>query len=142
MNEKKQDCIILRETRYPYIKKVILRLNDKKREIGKLDSAGAGTFSTHRGAKHLFRKTNSLGVSLALLSNNNIKFNRIVIEFRPNHKRLETTRDFFLAKGCVFTFKNFETQIFLPLELFGINIAREFEKQNSLTHQTSLFEAE
>lgn len=134
-----QNSLILRSNpRQPYVKTVIARLQGKERIIGNLDLAGDGTFTTTRKEKHLFRKTNSLGVPYALLVNEKIRFKWIVINYLG--RKLVTSRNYFLKKGHIRQYKNFELQVLLPLEMFGIQKAREFDLLPSQAIQTSLFE--
>lgn len=121
----------------PYIYQVELDLPMQKRFIGQLDFAGEGTFTTKRKEKHLFRKTNSLGLNYALLNNSQINFKWIVIDFEGS--KLVTTREYFKIHGKHFQFTNkaFELQVFLPIEEFGVNRAREFEKVRGI--QSELF---
>ena len=134
----KQDKLILRPNpQRPYVRIVILRLSGKERIIGTLDLAGEGTFSSSRKPSHLFKKTNSLGVPFALLTNDKIKFKWIVLDFMG--RKYVTSRSYFLAKGHVRQYQNFELQILLPLDLFGIQKARNFEKFGLVPEQQNLF---
>lgn len=128
--------LILKKTQFPYIKKVILNLNGKSREIGKLDSAGQGTFTTSRKPSHLFKKNNSLGLSFNLLKDAEIKFNWISIDYQG--RKLVTSRNYFLQFGQVMQFSGFELQVFLPLDLFGIAKSRQFDLM--ISQQTKLFD--
>lgn len=136
-----QNYIILKPIKNQnYVKKVNLVLNGKSKQIGKIDFAGDGTFTANkRNESHLFRKTNSLGLSYGLLKNESIKFKWIVIDYCG--KKYVTSKEFLLKFGHVLHFNNYETQIFLPLNLFGINLVREFEKEekNKPNQQQNLF---
>jgi hypothetical protein len=132
-----KNSLILRETQFPYIKKVILRLNNKERDIGRIDSAGEGTFLTSRKPSHLFKKSNSLGLSYNLLKDAEIKFKWISIDYE--NRKLVTSRNFFLKFGQVMQFEGFELQVFLPLDLFGISKARKLDYL--ISQQTNFFEA-
>ena len=134
----KQDKLILRPNpQRPYVKAVILCLLGRERIIGTLDLAGEGTFSSSRKPSHLFKKTNSLGVPYALLTNDKIKFKWIVLDFMG--RKYVTSRQYFLKKGHVRQYRNFELQILLPLDLFGIQKARNFEKFGLVPEQQNLF---
>jgi hypothetical protein len=115
---------------------VKLSLDFQTRFIGTLDTSSEGKFLTDRKEKHLFRKTNSLGLNEELLTSSELNYKWIVIEFEG--KRLVTTRMFFLTHSKVFAFDGFEKQYFLPLDEFGIDKAEQYEK--SLCIQFSLFE--
>lgn len=113
-------------TKSPYVSNVAVALDFQTRVIGTLDKAGQGTFiSTKRTAKHLFKKTNALGVNLELL--HAFPFRWVVVPYEG--RQLWTSRIFILAKGRVFTFgkAGFEPQVFLPLDEWDINKAKAFE---------------
>lgn len=123
-------------TKHPHIFRVKLNLEFQTRYIGTLDTSGAGKFITERREKHLFKKTHSLGITESLLTSPDIDFKFIIISF--NGHKLITTRFYFVTHSKVFTFKGFEKQYFLPVELFGLDKAEQHEK--SLTKQLALFE--
>ncbi len=127
-------------TKHSNVFDVVLQLELQQRHIGRLDTAGEGTFYTKRNEKHLHRKTNSLGLNLELLQRQDLRFSWILIEYCG--KRLVTSRQFLLYHGKVFTFSNsgFEKQIFLRLDLWGEERARAFER--SLSKQGDLFTGE
>jgi len=119
---------------------VLLSLPSGVRKIGFLDlSHQEGIFSTYRTRKHLFRKTNSLGLNHQLLTSNEIKFKWIIMDFEE--QMLVTTRQYFLAKGNVLIFgqQGFELQVFLPLSEFGKEKALAFEQ--TIPAQPSLFQS-
>jgi len=122
-------------TKHPHIFRVKLNLEFQTRYIGTLDTSNGGKFLTERKEKHLFRKTNSLGLCEELLHSPDISFKWIIIDYEG--KKLITTRLYFLTHSKVFTFKSFEKQYFLSLELFGQNRAEDYEK--SLGSQLGLF---
>lgn len=119
-------------TRYSSVFTIQLNLESQTRYIGKLDTAGEGTFITERKERHLFHKTHSLGLNHSLLIDETIPYKWVVIDFEC--RKLVTSRLFFLTFGRCFQFgnKGFELQCFLPLELFGIDKAREFEAAQTL----------
>lgn len=129
--------IILVPTKQHNIFNVKLNLPFQSRFIGRLDVTGQGTFTTSRKPEHLFRKNNSLGINYSLLTDNNIFFKWIVIQFE-NHS-LVTSRDYFLKFGKCFKFQNSgsELQVFLPLSEFGIEKARYYEAKRLI--QQNLF---
>lgn len=126
------------KSKHPHISNVRLTLPHQKRFIGKLDEAGEGTFFTKRNEKHLFRKTNSLGINLDLLMNENLKFRWIHIDYCG--KQLLTSRLYFLQYGKIFNFQKagFEKQVFLSLDEFGYAKAKKYE--DSLGNQGDLFQ--
>lgn len=124
-------------TQHGHVFQVQLNLPLQTRHIGKIDEAGEGTFFTKRGAQHLHRKTNSLGINLELVQRQDFKFKWILVEF--NGKRLVTSREFLLYHGSIFDFSKagFEKQIFLRLDYWGEERARAFER--TLRNQGELF---
>ena len=136
--------IILTPTQHQHVYGVFLILPFETRNLGILDQGGEGTFTTKRNSSQLFRKLNALGLNHDLLTNEEIKFNWIVIDYFDKEtnlfRKLVTSRIYFLTHGqCYeFTGKGFELQCLLPLPLFGINKAREFEKH--IGKQERLFE--
>ena len=137
MQQQSNKIIRLVPTKHSHVFQVQLNLEQQTRYIGKIDTAGDGTFYTTRSEKHLFRKTNSLGLSYSLLSDENIKFKWIVFSY--NGQKLTSSRNYFLKKGKVFQFSNkgFELQIFVPLDELNRKTAEQFE--NSIGHQEDLF---
>ena len=99
---------------------------------------GEGTLIITRSEKHLFRKTNSLGISYPLLIDETIRFKTIVIIY--NGKKLYSTREYFLKKGKAFQFSNrgFELQLFVCLDELNINTVRKFEESTGF--QQGLFD--
>jgi len=139
MQSKDNHKIVLIQTKHPHIYDVKLNLDFQTRFIGKLDTAGDGTFITNRKEQHLFRKLNALGLSYELLSSANIRFKNILINYCG--KKLLSTREYFLKKGKPFQFgnKGFELQVFVPLPDINLKTAKEFE--NHFCKQEDLFSA-
>jgi len=128
-------------TKYPSVFQIQLNLNMQTRYIGKLDTAGDGTFITQRKPEHIFHKyggaQGSLGINHSLLIDESIPFKWIVIDI-DGHK-LVTSRLYMLTHGKYFKFGNqgFELQCFLPINEFGISKARELEARQVI--QENLF---
>lgn len=137
MQSENTKLLELIPTKYPSVFKVQLNLEMQTRYIGKVDTAGDGTFLTARKPKHLFKKTNSLGINYSLLTDETISFRWIVIDYE-GHK-LVTSRLYMLTHGKCFKFgsQGFELQCFLPVDEFGLNKAREFEARQVI--QENLF---
>jgi hypothetical protein len=137
MQNKYSNEIELLPTKHSGLFIVKLRLEHQTRYIGKIDIAGDGTLITTRKEKHLFKKTNSLGINYELLIDSKIKFKWIIISY--NKQKLISTRNYFLKKGKPFQFSNkgFELQIFVPIDELNVNIAQQFEQ--SLGVQQDLF---
>lgn len=129
--------ITLIATKYPHIFTVQLNLGFQIRYIGKIDTAGEGTFIINRNEKHLFRKTNSLGINYSLLADESIKFKNILINYQG--KKLYSTREYFLKKGKAYQFSNkgFELQIFVPIDELNLQTVKRFEQ--SFLIQEDLF---
>lgn len=127
--------LVLNPTKHSHLFTVQLNLEFQTRYIGTLDTSGEGKFLTDRKAKHLFKKTHSLGLNGTLLTSSDIDFKWIVIGYEG--RKLITTRLYFVTHSKVFVFGGFEKQYFLPLEMFGFDKAEEYEK--SISKQLSLF---
>lgn len=135
MQTKHNENLELLPTKYLHLFRVKLNLGFETRYIGTLDRSGEGKFLTDRKRKHLFRKTNSLGLNEELLTSNELQFRWVIINFEG--KKMITSRMYFTTHSQVFTFRGFERQYFLPLNLFGIDKAEEYEK--SISKQLGLF---
>jgi hypothetical protein len=122
-------------TKHSHLFRVKLNLEFQSRFIGTLDTSSKGKFITERKERHLFRKTNSLGLNQALLTSPEIDFKFIVIDY--NGKKLVTTRLYFITHSKVFIFKEYERQVFLALDDFGLDKAEEFERK--INNQIDLF---
>ena len=112
--------------------KVFLILPNKKfkstRNIGYIRSR---TFCTLKKENHLYRELNAFGLNYKLLNEGEKYFDNIRIEY--DFKVLETSRKYYLAKG---KFKHYqqnhlEKQIFLPLELYGMDRVKEWEQEQA-----------
>ena len=102
--------------------------NQKPRNIGWFSDSG-DTFHCQRNpAKHLHYKSESYGFNYELLRDGNFVWVYVHLRF---NELLVTSRNHILEKGSFLHFANkgFERQIFLPLTEFGIDKARETEKQ-------------
>jgi len=115
--------------------KVFLNLPDKKfkskRMIGYIRNR---TFCTQRKENHLFREFNAFGLNYKLLNEGGNYFDLIRIEY--DFGILETSRKYYLAKG---KFKHYqqnhlEKQIFLPLELYGMDKVDSWEQDQAKKH--------
>jgi len=123
-------------TKHSHLFKVKLNLEFQSRYIGTLDKSGEGKFLTDRKKKHLFRKTQSIGLTEGLLHSQDLNFKWIIIDYEG--KKLITTRFYFITHSKVFKFKGFEKQYFMPLTEFGLAKTEKYEK--SLSTQLSLFQ--
>lgn len=117
-------------------KQVRLYLPNQTRTIGKI---AQDTFTCTRNERHIFRSTNSIGLNYELLTSKNISFKWILIKLidsatKKTIRQLVTTRSYFLHFGQYMEFRqqNFEAQVFLCIDEFDINRAREFENNLNL----------
>lgn len=134
---KTKELIQLIPTEHSHVFQVKLNLDNQTRYIGKLDTAGEGTFFTNRTEKHLFKKLHALGINYFLLSHSSIPFKNIVINYCG--QKLQSTREYFLKKGKTFQFskKGFELQQFVPIDELNLKTVRFFEQSNGF--QEDLF---
>lgn len=137
LTNKSNKQIALIATKHPHVFNVKLNLEHQSRFIGVVDISHEGTFLTTKTLKHLFRKTNSLGINYSLLSDDNIKFKWIVISY--NGQKLISTRNYFLKKGKAYQFSNkgYELQIFVPIDELNLQTVKRFEQ--SFVIQEDLF---
>ncbi len=127
-----QSYLKLIPTKNPQRFKVQLLLNSETRHIGILDVQGK-TFITKRNANQVFLRSQSIGLNDELLTNKTISFQWVVVEYldaEGNRHQLVTSRNFVLQYSKCLEF-NGERQRFLEICKFGINEAREFEKQKA-----------
>ena len=118
---------------------VKLNLPFETRYIGKIIS---GTYIKKISEnEHFYRKNNSVAFNADLIENGQFDFINVIIIGSGN--MLQTTRKYVLRYGLKHTFKKkgFEQQIFLPLELFGLDKAEKYEKElrRKKQKQLSLF---
>jgi hypothetical protein len=117
-------------------------LGDKN--IAEINTIGKGTLIIYKKERHIFRKLNAIGLNYELLVSPVIHYRLIVIYLQRNNldkpEFLYTDREYFLNKGKIFEFKkaNCEKQVFLPLNLFGIEKVKEYHRLQP--NQESLFE--
>ncbi len=102
--------------------------NRKPRNIGWFDDSGDAFHCQRNPAKHLHYKSESYGFNYELLRDGIFVW---VVVHLPFNELLVTSRNHILEKGSFLHFasQGFERQIFLPLTEFGIDKARETEKQ-------------
>lgn len=116
-------------SKYSNLFNVQVSLGFETRYIGKVDTAGEGTFTANRTERHLHRKSNSIGLNLELLKT--IPFKWIVIFYCG--ERLVTSKEYMLHHGRIFSFSKagFEKQCFLSLDQWGEDRVKEFERSDS-----------
>lgn len=101
-----------------------------KRQIGYIRER---TFHTFRKPEnHFFRKLNAIGLNYKLLSMGGNCFDLIEVEF--GFEILKTSRKYFLEHGefLHFSKNKLDKQIFLKLDLFGMDRVKEWELQKAL----------
>ena len=123
--------INLRPTKNPSVFRIELRLGFKTVYPGKLDFSGEGYFRSKRKPEHLHRRLNSWGVNAAVVEQHEFRWISILCD----GKEYLTSRDFMLRFGKKLTYDHYETQFFLPLELWGVEAVRAFEGNNTMKHQ-------
>lgn len=128
-----QKAIVLNPTREPGVFSVCLSDGYSVKIIGTYNSANC-TFTTFRTEKkHLHRSSGSLAINLQLFSElPNLKWICIIYENAAGKKtELRISKNYLLATGRKSAFKatDYEVQIFLPLQLWGLEHCRRFEMQ-------------
>jgi hypothetical protein len=138
MQKQDTNLLDLISTQYPSVFDVLLKLEFKTKSIGKLDLNGKGCFSTKRKPKHIYRNSNAWGVNAELVERFNFRWISIICE----DKEYITSKEFLQRFGKCHAFKDAEPQYFLPLELWGLDAVREFEKKQAIKpEQLSLFQS-
>jgi hypothetical protein len=117
--------------------------------IGELRTGGEGTyFKRVDPSKHVHHNSDSVAISAALLTAEHIGFRWIVCDIK-GHGKIVTTRPYMLTHGEAFRYPKYEPQIALPVNLWGKELALEWEQEQArrerirreLRAQGSLFEA-
>jgi hypothetical protein len=127
--ESKKQITLIPTRRHPFVHQVRLNLPTGPKFIGRLDEAGEGTFYTSRSQRHILRISNSIGLNKALLEDDSIFFNWIVIDLEG--RKLYASREYFRSKGRTYRFANesLEPQVFMPIDELTMKAVREFEKE-------------
>lgn len=128
-----QAGIKLVSTKNPSVFNVQLRLPHKTVYPGILDFTGEGSFRCKRKPEHKYHKLDAWGVCAEVIDKHPVRWISIVCDGRE----YVTSRQFLLKFGRRITFKNYETQYLLPVNLWGLDLVRSFEKQEAA--QLSLF---
>lgn len=128
-----QKAIELVESKQAGVFSVCLSDGFSQKIIGTYNSANC-TFTTFRTEKkHLHRSSGSLAINLQLFSElPNLKWICIIYENAAGKKtELRISKNYLLATGRKSAFKatDYEVQIFLPLQLWGLEHCRRFEMQ-------------
>ncbi len=120
------NLISLAPTSITSIFDVLLRLPFQDKVIGQLDFRSDCTFLAKRNQKHLYRKSNSLGMNLELLERFPVHW--VVIIYCG--EKLVTSKDYLLHFGRIHSFEKtgFEKQVFLPLDQWGVEKAMKYEQ--------------
>jgi hypothetical protein len=126
----------LTPTNQPHVFRVQLRLPHKTVHPGTLDLGGEGRFKCRRQPEHILRKLNAWGVNAEIVDRFPIKWISIICE----GVEYITSREFIRRFGKRLTYREYEQQYILPLDLWGLDVVREFEKKESAKPtQLSLF---
>jgi hypothetical protein len=106
------------------------------RKIGKINPQKR-TFKTEKYPKHVMRCNNALGIAHVVLKklkeSNEIDFVEIKYHDKLKDRILKTTIDYYLSNCEFMKFErnSLELQCFLPIDLFGLRIAKKWEKTQS-----------
>lgn len=105
----------------------------KGRRIGTIYHDKRTFFTVRDIAKHVFRKNNGLGVNYDVLKDPFNYFDIVAINL--SGQILTTTKQYFIHNGLFmnFTKNKLEKQVFLPIEKFGLQLAKQWEKENVKT---------
>ena len=137
-NFQGENQISLAPTKHSSIFNVELHLPHKTVYPGKLDLSGEGCFRAKQKREHIHRKLNGWGVNAEVIERYEFKWISILcdgIEYL-------TSKDFLTHFGKRLTYRNFETQYILPIELWGVDAVREFEIREAMKpQQLSMFQA-
>ena len=132
--------LTLSPTKSPSIYSVALSDGYSVKIIGKYLEASK-TFSCFRNEKkHLHRSSGSLAINEMVLELTGLRWIEILYTDASGRLReLKTSREFILRFGTVAAYQqtNFEKQIFLPLNLWGLENAIKYEQQ--INSQMGLF---
>jgi hypothetical protein len=120
----------------PNVFDVELRLPFKTVRLGKIDYLGEGCFRSKRKWDNRHKKLHSWGVNAEVVEHNQFKWISIICD----GKEYITSKPFLIQFAKRLTFKNWDAQYFLPVELWGIDLVKEFEKQEEMKpEQLTLF---
>ena len=105
------------------------------RKVGKVNLKKR-TFLTERYPKHIMRANNGVGIAHVVLKklkeSNEIDF--VAVQYHDNLKDrlLRTTINYYLsnAQYMKFSANDLELQCFLPIEQFGLRLAKKWEKDS------------
>ncbi|MDI6804876.1 MAG: hypothetical protein QME58_13735 [Bacteroidota bacterium] len=123
------------------ISNVILSDGFCSKIIGSYNSANQTFFCFRTEKRHLHRSSGSLAINEMVLEIPGLRWLEIAYTDSSGRvQSLKTSKDFLLKFGKKSAFKStdYEAQIFLPLQLWGLQAAIRFEQQ--LSSQQSLFE--
>jgi|ERR1043166_5564001 hypothetical protein len=127
-NSQVRSSISLRPTKNPAVFNVELNLPHNTVYPGKLDFSGEGRFILKRKAKHVHRKLRAWGINASVAEQYKVRWISILCDGRE----YITTREFLLHFGKRLTYAHCEAQYFLPLELWGVEAVREFERNEAM----------
>lgn len=110
------------------------RPRDRKKLIGTINEKDKTFYKKIYPQTHTFNKSNSIGLSYELL-----KLDFVFIEIQCGYNICRTTRKYFLEKSDFKKFGKYELQKFLHISDFGIETAKNWERERTELSQESLF---
>lgn len=134
-NSQEQNRISLVPSKNSSIFNIELHLPFKTVYPGKLDYSGEGYFKSKRKPQHIHQKLHAWGVNAEILERYQFKWIYII----SNGMEYITSKEFLFRFGKRITYRNYETQYFLPLEMWGLDAVREYEKQEAKKPQQLSF---
>lgn len=102
-------------------------ISGKKKLIGIINEITRTLSKKISMTTHTFNKSHSIAIAYELL-----KLDYDYIEIECGYNTYKTTRKFFLEHSTFKQFTGFELQKFLPINLFGIERAESWEKEQTL----------
>ncbi len=92
---------------------VILPVGEKEKIIGQYDKVNR-VYRVVRKDKHILKKKNAFGFNFDFLSSYPVEEIQVIY----NNKLYAVLKEVLVAKGFLAKYKNYEQQVFLPLEEF------------------------
>ncbi len=130
-DSQNENRIHLIPTRNKSVFNVELRLPHKTVYPGKLDLSAEGCFRAKKKPEQVHEKLNAWGINAELVERFTFKWVSILCGGREYLTSTAVLRRF----GKRLTFKNLDTQYFLPITMFGIDMVKELEKREAKESQ-------
>lgn len=119
--------------------RVLLTLPFQTRHIGSFDESNKIFISSPRSERHLFRKSNSLGISQEIL---NLDVHIIIIPYQNQNLYITKSHCLKVGKSFCFSSKGYEAQTFIPLSALSYSELEAKQKSKILFPQMDLFRRE